>query len=497
MIQLSFKNQGLKVDWIGFNCEKLSESDLKKIAIFLSERGFNSTLTEKKDGRWKFQNLNYDSRNQFQVSFQQHQYDPETKHFWVGTKVNFSGDNAAQFYRCIQTKVFNWNLFTKPKLSRFDLCYPRKHSSEQNYQKLERFMQESCQKIHAKSKRRHASWNRNSKGFILKIGSRTSSNYYRVYQAPDELRFELEMKHKVVQSFQKYLFDNNLQTFEHKLSRHFYYQSFESLTLNAYCMDWLLHWYRTNFNKNQTNSLITTYFTNKDSTKQQYIFNLLKLLSFMTNREKSEVVLDEQVYYLVQAPLNQFIDYLGMKRTNHRHRTKALSILHELQTLQPIIENFDDSEFRSSVNFPYFKIKKKGRIWILTIAIAKQLYDYKYPYKLTEYFLLYDNQYHLQVHYFIIQTISTYSLEKHFTIRQFISQFNLSNQKTTQIKKYIIKAFHQLIQNQLIQTKFKVIKNNGSVQYISANNLTTKIITQANQIHVKEIPHYEQLFKYI
>ena len=497
MTTLSFKNQGLTVDWIGFNCQKLSESNLKKVAIFLSERGFNSTLATKIDGKWKSKNLNYDSRNRFQVSFRQHEYDPETKSFWVGTKVNFSGDNAAQFYKIIQQHKFNWNLFTRASLSRFDLCYLRKHSSEQNYQKLERFMQESCQKIHAKSKRRHASWHRNSKGLILKIGSRTSSNYYRVYQAPNELRFELEIKHKVVQSFQKYLFDNNLQTFEHKLSRHFYSQSFESLTLNAYCIDWLLHWYRTKSNKTQTSSLITTYFTNKNRQKQQQIYNLLKLLSFIKNRETSEVFIDEQIYYLVQAPLSQFIAYLGMTHTNHRHRTKTLSILHDLQTLQPILENFDDCEFRSSVSFPYFKIKKKGKIWILTIAIAKQLHEYKYPYRFTEYFLQSDNQYHQQVQCFIIQTISTYSLEKHFTIRQFISQFNLSNQKKTQIKKYIIQAFHQLIQNQLIQKQLKVIKNNGYVQYVNSNDLTTKLITQANQIHAEEIIHYKHLFKQI
>ena len=222
----------------------------------------------------------------------------------------------------------------------------------------------------------------------------------------------------------------------------------------------------------------------------------MKLLSFLKNREKkSEIFIDEQVYYLLQAPLSQFIAYLGMTHTNHRHRTKTLSILHDLQTLQPILENFDDCEFRSSVSFPYFKIKKKGKIWILTIAIAKQLYEYKYPYRFTEYFLQSDNQYHQQVQCFIIQTISTYSLEKHFTIRQFISQFNLSNQKKTQIKKYIIQAFHQLIQNQLIQKQLKVIKNNGSVQYVNSNDLTTKLITQANQIHGEEILNYKHLFK--
>ena len=49
MEQLNFKDEGLKVDWIGLNCEKLEESNLKKVVEFLSEFGFNVTLKEKKD----------------------------------------------------------------------------------------------------------------------------------------------------------------------------------------------------------------------------------------------------------------------------------------------------------------------------------------------------------------------------------------------------------------------------------------------------------------
>ena len=48
MQQLNFKDEGLKVDWIGLNCEKLEESNLKKVVEFLSEFGFNVTLKEKK-----------------------------------------------------------------------------------------------------------------------------------------------------------------------------------------------------------------------------------------------------------------------------------------------------------------------------------------------------------------------------------------------------------------------------------------------------------------
>ena len=35
MEQLNFKDEGLKIDWIGLNCEKLEESNLKKVVEFL------------------------------------------------------------------------------------------------------------------------------------------------------------------------------------------------------------------------------------------------------------------------------------------------------------------------------------------------------------------------------------------------------------------------------------------------------------------------------
>ena len=57
-------------------------------------------------------------------------------------------------------------------------------------------MTKSCQKTYAKSKRRKAEWNINRKGLLLTIGSRSNSNYYRVYQNNNGLKFELEIKNK-------------------------------------------------------------------------------------------------------------------------------------------------------------------------------------------------------------------------------------------------------------------------------------------------------------
>lgn len=39
MEQFNFKDERLKVNWIGLNCEKLEESNLKKVVEFLSKFG--------------------------------------------------------------------------------------------------------------------------------------------------------------------------------------------------------------------------------------------------------------------------------------------------------------------------------------------------------------------------------------------------------------------------------------------------------------------------
>jgi len=83
-------------------------------------------------------------------------------------------------------------------------------------------MKKCCQKTYAKSKRRKSEWNINRKGLLLTIGSRSSSNYYRVYQKNNGLEFELEIKNKVIKSFQDLLFSDRIEEFEDRLAKHFY-----------------------------------------------------------------------------------------------------------------------------------------------------------------------------------------------------------------------------------------------------------------------------------
>lgn len=113
----------------------------------------------------------------------------------------------------------------------------------------ESFMENSWEKVD--SKRKKASWKTTPRGLIMRIGNRSSSNYYRVYQKTKRinydvysevnhgLEFELELKNQLVKSFQQFLFANQIEEFEGRLVEHFYKHSKKSFVLDSCYTDWL------------------------------------------------------------------------------------------------------------------------------------------------------------------------------------------------------------------------------------------------------------------
>ena len=495
--RLNFQSENLTVDYISFNIP--GPDNTESIAKYLFEKfNFNSTFAKGQNGTtydWFYLN-----RNQHQVSFRELEYDPSSKSFWEGTIIHFSGTNAAQFYKIIQAHKFDWNILKlkNASLGRIDLHYFRKSKISDHNGQLEIFMEKCCQRIRDKSKRKKAKWGRESFGLVLRIGNRSSSNYYRVYQKHNGLQFELELKNQLVKSFQKILFDNSIEEFEHSLSKHFYWQSFESLNLNSCYMDWLLHWYRQSSPKQNTIGLLTTYLKNDN---KELTFNFLRFLSFLQSQTKKSYTrsFDDQVYYMIRFPLSDFILYIGADHKSHYQRKKALQIFKDLEAFQMFklqtftLEDFDDFEFCSSVIIPYLKVKKNGRLWTVNLAIAKELYEYKYPFQINEYFLTWKTIYQFQLKSQIIAITATDSLKKEFYIQEFLKRFNVPNKKKTQLKQMLIEAIYQQINNQLIQTQFKIIQKDGSIKKI--NKLQTQDISQINLIYFYENVDYKSLFQ--
>jgi hypothetical protein len=436
--KLSFESQNLVVDYISFNIQ--GSVDLTPIAkYFFKKFGFNSTITIGRDGKEK--SLFYDKRNQYRVSFRQHEYDPESKSFWVGTKINFSGNSAAQFYKVIQSQKLDWNIFQpySLSLSRFDLCYFRQKKSSDRKGDLELFMSNCCQKTFARSKKNIAEYTRNDQGLILRIGARKSSNYYRVYEVRDGLRFELEMKKPIIQDF---LLIDPIKDFEDKLPRHFSTYSKKVLVLDDCYTDWLIHYSRKN--DKPINSLVTSYLTKSNFgtiANKTRVFRLLQFLSLSRRYFTCEKYLLSQKYYLIQFPVKEFMDFIKIENKNHYQLKKVIDFLQDLQRNIPPVTIFSDDYFRSVAGIPFVEIQKKHKFLIAKVLIAEQLYCYHYPFVFPPSFLSYRTTYELQVKLQLIQVMSQNSLEKVFHGKVFLDQFNVPQQKKAQLKELISQAF--------------------------------------------------------
>ena len=101
----------------------------------------------------------------------------------------------------------DWNIFqlSNLSLSRFDLCYFREIKSNHKKGQLKRFITNIIAKIDNKYKRNNLNYDRSTKGYILRIGNRKSSNFYRIYQTKNGLRFELEIKKNQIKQVTNFL----------------------------------------------------------------------------------------------------------------------------------------------------------------------------------------------------------------------------------------------------------------------------------------------------
>ena len=102
---------------------------------------------------------------------------------------------------------------------------------------LNLFFENSFKRINSKKDNQRAKIGNN----ILRVGKRSSSNFFRVYLKPNgrELRFEIELKKTVVKKFQHYLFTDQIKVFEELLTTHFYHQATQLFDLKSSYSDWL------------------------------------------------------------------------------------------------------------------------------------------------------------------------------------------------------------------------------------------------------------------
>ena len=85
------------------------------------------------------------------------------------------------------------------------MCYFRERRLTDQKGQLESFFSNIITKL---SKKYNLNYDRSTRGYILRIGNRKSSNFYRIYQTKNGLKFELEIK---VQQLSNLLFCYDIQ----------------------------------------------------------------------------------------------------------------------------------------------------------------------------------------------------------------------------------------------------------------------------------------------
>lgn len=171
---LTFDSQHLDVDWISFNIQGLT--DPKTIVSNLSKY-FTPHILMDDVPSIGFHGL----KKKYKVSIRQY---TGSKGYWIGTKIIFSGKNAAYFYKLVKTQRFDWNLLKfnqhSLNLGRIDLCFSHSNDLNHTSKSFDRFLVDSRSKIQNYTTTRHIRLQDFPDGKILKVNRRNNSVHYRV-----------------------------------------------------------------------------------------------------------------------------------------------------------------------------------------------------------------------------------------------------------------------------------------------------------------------------
>ena len=159
------------------------------------------------------------------------------------------------------------------------------------------------------------------------------------------------------------------------------------------------------------------------------------------------------------------------------------TFLGSLQTLPPMLSAVSNICFKSINIFPYVRVFKK-KSWYVQLAVAKEIYYYKYPFYFPGAFLNYRNKYYLQTQITFLLAFSSVKIEKVFEVEEFLDQFNLSNSNLRQVKICLMETFVLAKDCKMIEGEFVLVLKTNKVKTLT--KLTTNLISRAKSIHFKE-----------
>ena len=171
-------------------------------------------------------------------------------------------------------------------LGRIDLCFSHSNDLNHTNKSFDKFLLDSRSKIQNYTTTCHIRLQDFPDGKILKVNRRNNSIHYRVYQKEQSVRFEIELKHRETKSVQDYLFQNQLDIFEHRLVIRYFQYPERVLCFGYPYSDWVVDFQRRHrqLGNLHSRSLVVDSIGNQIITNQveeERLFHLLQFLSFV------------------------------------------------------------------------------------------------------------------------------------------------------------------------------------------------------------------------
>ena len=115
-----------------------------------------------------------------------------------------------------------------------------------------------------------------------------------------------------------------------------------------------------------------------------------------------------------------------------------------------------NSCFKSVNIFPYVKVFKK-RYWYVQLAVAKEIYESKYPFYFPKEFLNCQKKYQLQARIAFFFAFSVVGIEKVFDVEEFLDPFDISNSNLGKVKVCLMETFALMQESKLIKDELVLV----------------------------------------
>jgi hypothetical protein len=441
---------------VSLNSQFLDNETKRKLIVFFSNLSFSCYNRSEK--------LSKPTRELISTNSDYSVYFIEDFQYWRGTKISFSGKSANYFYSLILENVIDWNLFPEAThLSRFDLYYdhPCRQSQSSDFL-LQSYESISTSKI-------PVTLDRNQKGMILKIGSRRSTRFGRVYQRGESLRFELELKNQSLKKYSQLLTTQKINEFEKSTILNFYKYFFEILPSNIHT-EWLVIKLRP---IRKLPDLLRGKFLKADYIQERILIepkslvHLIKFINYLDTLEShTKFIMNNVVYRTSQFRLNEFLEYQSNDGiiTKNQKRYKRQQIQQFLVQLQSgrLIRYFKSSYLQSLMVIPQLELWtcQKTKYLYVSITLLDSLFEYQYPFYLSSSLLEGTNKSQNRVCTAILSAYLSTSIEKKLDIQAFFEDNpGMSNQEIANTKKYFITTLTNYTRLNLITGEFVIFKN--------------------------------------